>query len=170
MTDQTADFDADQIVPTSINADARVDETPAQKDNDQRWVETVLDSLSTRSCAAREALKKALLDGQDAVTSVSHVSGLELKTRESAKNPSFKLDTNTNRAGNPLTHHVSGTISPKIIDLQRSGASSRPRCSTDVSHTMDQASQLTVWESVTKTVSECRTADQRCCASLHLRV
>ncbi|MFM5952797.1 MAG: hypothetical protein ACKOPE_00625 [Novosphingobium sp.] len=63
MTDQTADFHADQIDPTSITADAARGESDAQADDDERWIETVLTSLSGRSRTAREALAKALLDG-----------------------------------------------------------------------------------------------------------
>jgi hypothetical protein len=97
------------------------------------------------------------------VSSAGHVSGLELQHPHSTRKQTTASDQ-------PKVHHVSGTISPKIIDLQQSGASSRPRCSTDVSHTLGRASQLTVWESVTKTVPKCRTADQRCCASLDFMV
>lgn len=119
MTDQTANFDADHIVPTSINADARVDETHAQDDDDQRWVETVLDSLSTRSRAAREALTKALLDGRDVVTSVSHVSGLELSTRKTAKKGLSKCDKTANHSA----LHVSGTTFFKVLSQGKSSAS-----------------------------------------------
>jgi len=90
----------------------------------------------------------------ETVSSAGHVSGLELtKGRSKAK-------TN-NLATTHSTHHVSGTISQKPTLSQRSNQSSRPKCHTDVSHTMGRASGLTVWESVTKTVPKCRTADQR---------
>lgn len=74
-------------------------------DADQRWVQTVLDSLRTRSPATREALAKALSDGSGTVTGVGHVSGLELRTRKTAKNEHSKCDQSTD----PSAPHVSGT-------------------------------------------------------------
>ena len=82
----------------------------AATEADRRWIDAVLDDLEGRSPATKEALAKALLE--HSVTSVGHVSGLELSTRKSAKNEHSTCD----KSADPSAPHVSGTISrPSLI-------------------------------------------------------
>ncbi len=103
MTDETA--------PTATNPGADHSQPDLQADEHQRWIETVLADLEHRPRAARDALTKALLDGGDTVTSVGHVSGLELNTRKSAENEHSTCD----QSADPSALHVSGTTFPSKI-------------------------------------------------------
>ena len=94
-----------EIAHASTHADADRLEPDAQAEDDQRWIETVLDSLRTRSPATREALAKALSDGSGTVTGVGHVSGLEHNPRKTAKNEPSKANICLDQS----TPHVSGT-------------------------------------------------------------
>ena len=62
MTKKTVTDNA-RIANTSIATDATGAPEDALKDDDQRWLETVLASLNGRSPEAQQALKKALGDG-----------------------------------------------------------------------------------------------------------
>lgn len=84
MTDQPHTHDPD-IVPDSIEEPAKAPD--AQPDDpDHQWLETVLASLPERSREAREALLKALMNGDAPATEGS-------------------------RGEAPLVHPVSGTTS-----------------------------------------------------------
>ncbi|MBK9011102.1 hypothetical protein [Novosphingobium sp.] len=82
----------------------------AATEADRRWIDAVLDDLEGRSPATKEALAKALLE--HSVTSVGHVSGLELSTRKSAKNEHSTCD----KSADPSAPHVSGTTFTFAID------------------------------------------------------
>lgn len=67
MTSTTVTDSVPEIV-TSITTNAAGDEHHDHDDDDQRWIETVLASLPTRSREAQQALAKALSDGDMNVT------------------------------------------------------------------------------------------------------
>lgn len=62
---ETANPNAAAIVSTSIRKDAQRAPLNALGDDDQRWLETVLQSLPGRSEEAKQALAKALENGQN---------------------------------------------------------------------------------------------------------
>src|SRR6478735_6871386 len=103
MINKTAD--ADEIATTIIPGNAPGDHADDLDVDDQRWIEIVTASLEGRSCAARQALAKALRDDEDAVTGVGPVSGLEPDRRETEGGGLLPT-------GLLPTHPVSGTTSP----------------------------------------------------------
>jgi len=136
MTDQTANFDADKIVPTSIIANAARRESDAQADDDKRWVETVLTSLQGRPRKARQALIEALLDGNGSMP----LLGLELtNTEKSRQNPIPNEDSNLQAFGSPLL----GTIVSNFVENARESSPRRsPKrvCYGKLLHQSSQAS------------------------------
>ena len=64
MTKKTVADNAHPIVDSSITNTAAGAPHRAHTDDDQRWAETVIASLPSRSREARKALAEALLHGQ----------------------------------------------------------------------------------------------------------
>jgi len=168
MTKMTVTENADTIVTTKPTKTAVGDVTHGQDADDRRWVEAVIASLPSRSSEARKALAKALLDGETAITSVGHGSGLEHDPRKPVKNRTSKSisrpDNSTPHVSGtsiPLqsadkpqesaipsmatTHPVSGTTSSKIAELSRFPARSLPDCHTRTRHTMLGQSCSSPW-------------------------
>ena len=78
-------------------------------ENDEDWIRTVLQGLGQRSDEVKQALMKAMVDGQpspssEPVTNVGHASGLEQQDIESSQPRPSKQITDP-------TPHVSGTTS-----------------------------------------------------------
>lgn len=116
MTHQTSSADADQIVTTSITSDAPSLPPDALKDDDQRWIETVRTSLKGRSDEVREALLKALLDGEPcgnpaglttflirAATSWHEAAASPLQHASHVQSPCDHADSPLQPAMNPAT-------------------------------------------------------------------
>ena len=111
MSTQNAKVDrqpstADEIVQPITSSNAISDPSDDLDADDQRWIETVMASLSGRSRAAQEALAKALINGDRTVISAGHVSGLELDRGESKGGRHDAIDSEP-------TPHVNGTTSPR---------------------------------------------------------
>ena len=68
MTKTTVTDNADSIALSTVDQHAAGDPTDGHCNDDKRWAETVIASLSSRSPEARNALAKALLDGQSSST------------------------------------------------------------------------------------------------------
>lgn len=81
---------------------------PAEVQDDERWIESVIANLAHRSPESQQALARAILANMR-VTSSGHVSGVELNTRKSAKNEHSTGD----RSPDQPALHVSGTTIPK---------------------------------------------------------
>ena len=75
------------------------------KDDDARWIETVLASLSSRSLEARDALAKALLDGQSSSTDPVGCAKLKKSTESEHLKDAHPLSCDTTVLHtNPSTH------------------------------------------------------------------
>lgn len=148
---------ADDIVESITSCNATSDPGDDLDADDQWWIETVIASLEGRSQAARKALAKALINGDKTVTSASHVSGLELDKSESEGNTSL-----------PRTPPVSGTSLQKTAVFQALVTPSRAKCRTEVSHTAQATSDLTLGNRWARHDLHCRTEDERCFAPLLL--
>lgn len=100
MTKKTVTDNADTIVTSSITETAGGDASDAQTHEDHCWLQTVIASLPGRSSAARQALAKALEDGDDGVGPLLGLASTN--TENTQENSSQNEDSNSSVMLSPL--------------------------------------------------------------------